>query len=83
MTIRVLKANVVKKDENIYRFLDLEVNGVTIYGCKLVDGKNGGFVSFPNQKGKDGKFYNHCYVKFDENDTKSIINTFNKMIAEK
>lgn len=47
-------------------FFDMEVNGVTIYGCRFVEGKNGDFVSFPSYKGKDGKYYNHVYVKLDD-----------------
>lgn len=47
-------------------FLDLEVNGVKIYGCRYVEGKNGDFISFPSYKAKDGKYYNHAYVDLDE-----------------
>ena len=47
-------------------FFDVEINGVKIYGCRYVEGKNGDFVSFPSYKGSDGKYYNHCYIELDE-----------------
>ena len=52
---------------------DMEVNGVSIYNSTLREGKNGQFVSFPSRKGKDGKYYSHCFVKLSEEDTKSIV----------
>lgn len=53
-------------------FIDLEVNGVKIYGCRFIEGKNGDFVSFPSYKGKDGKYYNHVYVELSEADVMLI-----------
>jgi DNA-binding cell septation regulator SpoVG len=32
-----------------------------IKGCKIVDGKNGPFVSYPSRKLDGGKYWNHCY----------------------
>lgn len=60
--IKVLRA---KEHENTI-FIDLCVNGVTIYGCRYMEGKNGDFISFPSHKGKDGKYYSHAYVPLDE-----------------
>lgn len=43
-------------------FVDLELdNTLVIKGLTLVDGKEGLFLSFPNTKGKDGKYYNSVY----------------------
>ena len=47
-------------------FFDVDINGVMIYGCRYVEGKNGDFVSFPSYKGSDGKYYSHAYIKLDE-----------------
>jgi DNA-binding cell septation regulator SpoVG len=34
---------------------------LTIRGCRIVDGKDGPFVSYPAQKNeKTGKWWNHC-----------------------
>ena len=35
---------------------------VTIKGCRLADGRNGQFVSWPAQKKDDGKYWNHVYA---------------------
>jgi DNA-binding cell septation regulator SpoVG len=33
-----------------------------IKGCRIVDGKNGEFVSWPSTKNEStGKYWNHCY----------------------
>lgn len=49
-----------------------DVNGVTLYGLNLVEGKNGPFISFPQWKSStmandDGspKWYKHCYFPAD------------------
>lgn len=60
--LKVLRAT--EFEDNI--FFDMEVNGVTIYGCRYVEGKNGDFIAFPSKKGKDGKYYKHAYVELDE-----------------
>ena len=60
--LKVLRAKEYKETV----FFDLEVNGVKIYGCRFVEGKNGDFVSFPSYKGKDGKYYSHAFVDLDE-----------------
>lgn len=53
-------------------FFDVNINGVSIYGCRFVEGKNGDFVSFPSYKGSDGKYYSHCYIKLGEADVSLI-----------
>ena len=66
---KVTRANLV----NDTVFFDMEVNGVSIYGCKVVEGSKGDFISFPSHKGKDGKYYNHAWIKLSDDDTKAII----------
>lgn len=51
---------------------DMEINGVTIYGATMIEGKKGDFVSFPSRKGSDGKYYSHCYAKLTDEDVKNI-----------
>ena len=66
--LKVLRA----KEYNEIDFIDLQVNGVKIYGCRFMEGKNGDFVSFPSYKAKDGKYYSHAYVDLDEASIKLI-----------
>jgi len=73
---KVTRANQV----NDTVFFDMEVNGVTIYGCKVIEGKNGDFVSFPSHKGKDGKYYNYAYVKLSDEATSDIVSQVEKLI---
>ena len=58
---------------------DMEVNGVTIYGCKIATGKKGEFVSFPSRKGKDGKYYSYAYCPLTEDQTKDILSQLENM----
>ena len=49
-------------------FLDVCLNGeFIIHGCKIVNAKSGGkFVSMPQRKGNDDKYYAHCRFKTRE-----------------
>lgn len=39
-------------------FFDVQTDdGITLKGFRLVNGSNGLFLSSPDQKGKDGKYY--------------------------
>lgn len=89
LTIEVLRAKDFTKDdakENECSIVfDMKVNGVTIYGCWYRTGsdKKGEdyeMVSFPSQKGKDGKYYNHAYVQLQQSDIDFISSEIEKML---
>lgn len=61
---------------------DMTINGVSIYNCRVVGGKNGDFISFPARKGSDGNYYSHAYIKLTEDDTKKIIGLVEKALEE-
>lgn len=61
---------------------DMTINGVSIYNCRVVEGKNGDFISFPARKGSDGNYYSHAYIKLTEDDTKQIISQVEKALEE-
>ena len=73
---KVTRANQVKDTV----FFDVVINGVTIYGCKVFEGKNGDFISFPSHKGKDDKYYNHVYIKLTDDQTSDIIHQVEEML---
>lgn len=50
----------------------VEIEGIVIKGFKIVKGEYGGFVSWPSQKGKDGKYYDQVYAL--DGDTRSAVN---------
>lgn len=40
----------------------IQVKGIVIKGFKVVEGKDSNFVSFPQTKGQDGKYYDQVYA---------------------
>lgn len=75
-SLRVLRASEYKETT----FLDLEVNGVKIYGCRFINGKNGNFVAFPSHKGQDGQYYNIAYVPLTEDHVNQIDEQLDKLL---
>lgn len=77
---KILRAVTVGKDNNV--LFDMELNGVRIYGLSVVEGKNGDFISFPQRKGKDGKYYSIVWAKLSEDDTSDILAEVEKVLNE-
>lgn len=86
------KKNDVTYDINVTRIkvwdngnitFDAIVNGISIYGMNYItvkkDGAERSFVSFPQRKGADGKYYNYCYFKIDD----ELLAIIEKQIEEK
>lgn len=46
---------------------------ISINGCRVVDGKNGPFISWPAWKDKTGGYHNYCYVTFSAEDAKLVM----------
>lgn len=71
-TVTVKRAkDFTKEGKNTTISFDMEVNGVTIYGCwyreyTSKEGKDGTMISFPSQQGKDGNYYNHAFFPMTE-----------------
>lgn len=59
---------------------DLDLNGVRIYGCRVVEGKNGDFISFPQRKGSDGKYYSIAWANLSPDDQVSILRTVERKL---
>lgn len=78
-TIEVLKSRQFKNG-NVS--CDLKINGITIYGVMIVEGKNGDFLSFPQRAGNDGKYYSIVWCPLDEDTTKAVIEECEKMLTE-
>lgn len=68
-----------REDGEVDITFTLIANGVSIYGCRLVESNDGRlFVGFPARKGKDGKYYNHAFVRLDRETTDGIVNAVMK-----
>lgn len=77
LQIEVTRAKQFKDGGTVF---DMVVNDVSIYGCRVVEGKKGDFISFPAYKGSDGKYYSHAYVKLSQEDTDLIVKQVEDMI---
>lgn len=63
----------VRQTKKGFVFFNLELNGITIYGCKVIESDNGDFISFPSYKGTDDKYYSHVYARLDDMLVQEII----------
>ena len=61
---------------------DLYVDDITIYGCRVIQGKKGDFVAFPQRKGGDGKYYSHVYLALTEEETQDILEKVCQILAD-
>lgn len=62
--VEIIKDWLLWYRENEYGIFGLEHNGAIIFGCRLVERRDGGlFVSFPARKGNDGKWYSHAMFR--------------------
>ena len=57
---------------SILGFFDLRYHGLTIKGCRLMNGQNGYWFSFPQREGDDGnggtKYFDQLYLTAPERD---------------
>jgi stage V sporulation protein G len=58
--MKIVRMNPLKNNSagKTVAFFDMQTNdGIVIKGFRIVNGSNGLFVSSPDEKGKDGKYY--------------------------
>lgn len=80
--VKVTRAKEIKEGQVVF---DMVVNGVTIYSCWYREGKDKKgndytMVSFPSQQAKNGKYYNHCWFKIEDDLKKEIIAQLQKLV---
>lgn len=59
---------------------DMTLNGINIYGCRVVETQKGDFIGLPQRKGSDGKYYSIVWAKFSEQDSKDILAEVEKQL---
>lgn len=64
--------SVRETDYGVYFNLVL-FDAVIIFGCRIVEGKNGAFISMPSRKSGD-RYYSHVGIKLTEELTQEILN---------
>ena len=61
--MKIGRMNPYEGESKTAAFFDLETNeGITIKGFKLIKGQHGLFVSAPQAKGKDDKYYDKVVI---------------------
>lgn len=75
MIVSGYKVHRARTDSNGIVRADVEINGITVYGMAVMANKTSGeaFLSWPSQKGKDGKYYSVCYGRLSDTDQEKII----------
>lgn len=70
-SINVINARVLSDNCIIF---GVELEGISLYGLKLVETKNGErFISMAQTKGKDGKYYNNYFINLSDKQKEDII----------
>ncbi|MDD5005599.1 MAG: SpoVG family protein [Candidatus Omnitrophica bacterium] len=58
LKFKVTRLHRIEGKSNIRAFVDIALNeSLLLKGLRIVEGKNGLFVSMPREKGKDNKWY--------------------------
>ena len=78
--VEVKNVRLVSGDKKDTVFFTLRLNGITIYNCRIAEGKNGDFVSFPQYKSKDNNYYSYVYAALSDEDTKGICDLVEKQL---
>ena len=73
LMIDSFSVNRVHQFDNGGVVFDMTVNGISIYGCRVVETKDGDFIGLPQRQGNDGKWYSIVWAKFSAADTKDIL----------
>ena len=79
----VTRARVVEWKNGSVIFFTLDLNGVSINNCRVAEGKNGDFISLPQYRGNDGKYYSHVFFRFSPEDEAAILAEVEKQINKK
>ena len=82
--IKVQRMHKIAGDGTLRAFVDIAINeAILVKGIRIVDGKNGLFISMPSEKAKDNKWYEsvRCLNKeIREQITQEVISSY---MAEK
>lgn len=63
---------------------DMRINEISIYGLRVVEGKDGkpDFISWPQRKGADGKYYSIAWAKLSDETTAQILAEVERQLNE-
>ena len=81
-TMKISRMNPLKGESKTAAFFDIQTEEeIIVKGFRLVNGTNGLFLASPDEKGKDGKFYDKVIVpkELKEKLEKMAIDEYNKL----
>ncbi|MFH1248445.1 MAG: SpoVG family protein [Candidatus Omnitrophota bacterium] len=61
LDLKVVRLRRLEGDYKIKAFVDISISGFVVRGLRVISGKNGLFLGMPQEKAKDGKWYNAFY----------------------
>jgi len=64
--LEVVRLRRFEGDSKLKAFVDIAVGEFIVKGLRVVEGQKGLFLGLPQEKGKDGKWYNVFYPKNKE-----------------
>lgn len=64
--LKVVRLYRLQGESKIKAFADLDIAGFVIRGLRILSGSKGLFVGMPQEKSKDGKWYNFFYPNTEE-----------------
>lgn len=71
------------EDGALLGFATIVIYGfIKIYNCRILSGTNGVFISLPQYKGTNDKYYSHVYIDTEDDDGKFISDEINGLIAD-
>jgi stage V sporulation protein G len=66
LALKVVRLHRFEGDSKLKAFCDIAIGDFIIKGLRLVDGQKGLFLSMPQEKGKDGKYYDSFFPTTEE-----------------
>lgn len=83
LTVSSFKVTRVRALDSGSVSFDMELNGIYIYGCFVVESEeHGDFIAFPKRKGKDGKYYSIVWAKLSGADSTAILQEVKRLLNE-
>jgi DNA-binding cell septation regulator SpoVG len=72
--VTVESVRTIESSGHLKGFVDINIAGITIMGCPVMEGKNGLFATMPRKLGRDGRWMD--IIKFDNGvDMAIVLNT--------
>ncbi len=64
--VKVVRLHRLEGDTKTKAFVDVGVGDFVVKGLRVVQGKEGLFLAMPQEKARDGKYYNSFFAVTDE-----------------